>query len=507
MKSPSLVCAATLSSLTIKSRWSVLAALLLVVGGPNSTVRAQDSTEITALYGRGVHAFFAGQPSAAEQMFSECVAAGSNDPRVYYFLGISRLRQGRQYEADEDLRVGAMLEARDPGLRYGIGNALQRIQGPERITLEKFRREARVDKVQQRRLQTRDRYEQLRSREADVLHRSQPVPLEQLVEPSVEFQGTGQTPAVQPAAPATTPTVLPDPAPVVTPAPAVEPAPAVVQPAAEEDLFGMPAAEPVVETPAAETPAVEPAPAAEDDLFGPESAEPAPAETPADSGDIFGSDTAPATDPGPAPAEAAPAETSTAEPVVEADPFGATEAPTDAPPTIAVPTETEPATSAESAEETPVEESVPAAEDDPFGAAEASAAETVPVEEAPAEEVPAEAAPAEEAATETTEESSEADPFGADSAETDSTETEDTTDTADDSASEDPVAEEPTESAESTEDPFGASDAEEVDNEEQDTEESEEAADESAEDVETSDDGDDAPADEPAEEEDPFGGF
>lgn len=69
----------------------------------NAVLRAQDSTEITALYGRGVHAFFAGSTTKAEEAFAQCIAAGSTDPRVYYFRGISLLREGRQSEAEEDL--------------------------------------------------------------------------------------------------------------------------------------------------------------------------------------------------------------------------------------------------------------------------------------------------------------------------------------------------------------------------------------------------------------------
>src|SRR5262245_48701035 len=105
----------------------------LIVCASGVLAIAQDTTEITALYGRGVHAFFAGHLSEAEQMFTDCANSGSTDPRVYYFRGIARLRQGRQYEAEEDFKIGAAFEARDPGMRYGIGSALQRIQGPERV--------------------------------------------------------------------------------------------------------------------------------------------------------------------------------------------------------------------------------------------------------------------------------------------------------------------------------------------------------------------------------------
>jgi hypothetical protein len=96
------------------------------------------------LYGEGVQAYFHGDCSRAEQYLSGALEAASDDPRTYYFRALSLLRQGRIAEARGDMMVGAALEAQRPG-RYPVGEALIRVQGHDRLLLEKFRRQARLD--------------------------------------------------------------------------------------------------------------------------------------------------------------------------------------------------------------------------------------------------------------------------------------------------------------------------------------------------------------------------
>lgn len=319
----------------------------LSLSGNVHSLFAQGASEITAVYGRGVHAFFACNRDRADQLFSEVIQAGSRDPRVYYFRGLALLQQGRQYEAEDDFRMGAALEAQDPGRRYAIGTALQRIQGPARQTLERYRREGRLQKYQERRQQNQQRYEQLRSREPDVLHQDAPVLMEDLVLPSVERPAPPEveTGKIEESKPTPAPIAIP------TPAPPQEPAPSAPAVAPEMDPFGSPP--PQEPTPAEEDPFSEPAkteskpvPAAEpeDDLFGPADeptdSEPAVSQpsAPAVEEDLF-SDPAPApaaTQPTPAPTAPSPADdlfgaepTPTPEPAVaessEEDPFGGPE--------------------------------------------------------------------------------------------------------------------------------------------------------------------------------------
>ena len=254
-----------------------LAGVMLIAAAPQSS--AQNSTELMATYGRGVHAYFNGQVHEADRLFSQVINGGSSDPRVFYFRAMARLRSGRQQEAEFDMQMGAAYEARNPGVRHQISRALQRVQGTHRRTLEKYRRQARLNRLQERRQQTRDRYEQLQQRESTVLRREAPVPLEQLVEPSLILPGQAGTAA----APAEVPP------PTVTDSPPSEPA----KPAQPLD-------------PPAET----------DEDFD-------PFEEPADADDIF-TDPEPAEDPVEEPGEDDPfASTPSDTTETSSDPFGA----------------------------------------------------------------------------------------------------------------------------------------------------------------------------------------
>ncbi len=232
---------------------AVLLAVLFVGGlSWNTLARAASPPELAATYGRGVHAFFAHQSKSAEQHFSQVIQSGSTDPRVYYFRAMTRLRSGRQHEAEEDMRIGAAYEARNPGVRHAIGKALERVQGPHRRLLEQVRRQARLDRMQQRQQQTRQRYEQLRQRESEVLRSEVKVPLEQLLEPSMQSPAQVGVPsrlAVEASPPSPQ-------QPAITPGP--EPTETI-----DDDLFGAPD-----EMSDEELFDDTPEPAAEDDFFG-----------------------------------------------------------------------------------------------------------------------------------------------------------------------------------------------------------------------------------------------
>ncbi len=176
----------------------ILVLFSITCGQLTTEAQAQDTAEMSAVYGRGVHAYFANRMARSEQLFSQVVQAGSTDPRVYYFRAMTRLRTGRQYEAEDDMKIGAAYEARDPGSQHSIGIALQRVQGHGRRTLERFRREGRLNRVQQRRQQSRLRYEQLDQRGPQVLRSETPVQSNLLSEPSMQLivPGNSPTPAL-----------------------------------------------------------------------------------------------------------------------------------------------------------------------------------------------------------------------------------------------------------------------------------------------------------------------
>jgi hypothetical protein len=104
-----------------------------------SSVAAQrEQSDGDASYSRGVHAFFAGRYADAEGELSRATAMASTDPRPFYFRALCLIRLGRMDEARGNLEIGASLEAESPN-RFAVGTALQRVQGGDRLLLEKYR--------------------------------------------------------------------------------------------------------------------------------------------------------------------------------------------------------------------------------------------------------------------------------------------------------------------------------------------------------------------------------
>lgn len=102
-----------------------------------------DAAALDTLYGKGVHQFFRGDSAESIRTFSDCVAAGSRDPRVYYFRGLALAGAGRSDEAEADFAEAARIEAAGSG-GWDVARALERIQGPRRHLIEKHRLAARV---------------------------------------------------------------------------------------------------------------------------------------------------------------------------------------------------------------------------------------------------------------------------------------------------------------------------------------------------------------------------
>jgi hypothetical protein len=101
---------------------------------------AQDPLD--EMYGRAVHSYFRGDSMHAQELLNEVIAAGSQDPRAYYFRGLCQSQGG--YEAGAvDFERGAQLEIEGKKV-VNVGKALERIQGPARIEIEKARSKARL---------------------------------------------------------------------------------------------------------------------------------------------------------------------------------------------------------------------------------------------------------------------------------------------------------------------------------------------------------------------------
>ncbi len=164
--------------------------------------------QVAKLYNQGVDAYFGGRTCQAEALLSEAIQWNSQDPRAYYFRAFSLLRQGHVAEARGDMLVGAMLEAQSPH-RYAVGSALERIQGSDRLMLERFRCNARRNVVLQTSATEQlpphartPRPQTFNKSESSVLRENRIVPLEELLRPggprSIVEEPTSTSPPIPP---------------------------------------------------------------------------------------------------------------------------------------------------------------------------------------------------------------------------------------------------------------------------------------------------------------------
>ena len=198
--------------------------------------------------GSGMHAYHAGSFQQSIDDLTAAIEAGCQDPRAYYFRALAMLEQGREDEAVADMQEGALLESGGPG-GIVVGRSLERVQGRNRLMLERYRRRALIEQQARDQRRIEQRYTDLIESEPERLRQRRP---ETLLPP------TGSPP------PADAP---------VTPA---TPAPA----AGSDDPFGDPAA-----------PAGDPPMEGSDDPFATPSDDPFGVDSPAAGDDPFGGST------------------------------------------------------------------------------------------------------------------------------------------------------------------------------------------------------------------------
>ncbi len=109
-----------------------------------STALAQPSISNTTerLYGQGVHAYFAGHLDQAMVHFNQAASMGSQDPRVFYFRGLTHTSLGDGAAAKSDFDLGATYEANSTLRYYPVNQSLQRVQGYVRMQIEESRNQA-----------------------------------------------------------------------------------------------------------------------------------------------------------------------------------------------------------------------------------------------------------------------------------------------------------------------------------------------------------------------------
>jgi len=133
-------------------------------------------TEVAALarpYGAGVHAYFSGDAQRAYEDFTQAIEAGTSDPRAWYFRGLAALKLGRLDEAEADFSTGADRETEAEG-DWAVARSLERVQGRDRLALERHRVRARVAGLEQRRQRSEQRYSGIMSRQEEVQRERRP---------------------------------------------------------------------------------------------------------------------------------------------------------------------------------------------------------------------------------------------------------------------------------------------------------------------------------------------
>jgi uncharacterized protein (DUF3084 family) len=99
-----------------------------------------DPDRAERIFSDGLKAYFARDYADAEDQLIEAMKNNNQDARYVYFLGLARLQQGRIDAAQEDFRRAAALERQGlPDMRT-INAAFERVQGPERQMINRFRR-------------------------------------------------------------------------------------------------------------------------------------------------------------------------------------------------------------------------------------------------------------------------------------------------------------------------------------------------------------------------------
>lgn len=123
-------------------RVQLLSLMALIAVANGGMVVGQDPLD--EIYGRAVHSYFRGDLEKSRELLEEVIGAGSVDPRVFYFRGLATACCGDIESALPDFERAAELEIEGKKV-VNVGKALERIQGPNRVEIEKIRSRARLN--------------------------------------------------------------------------------------------------------------------------------------------------------------------------------------------------------------------------------------------------------------------------------------------------------------------------------------------------------------------------
>jgi len=158
-----------------------LLALAVVVAFERTAQAQSQNTILAQLYGQGVHAYYSGDSLKAYDLLSKAIDGGIKDPRAFYFRGLTAVASGREVEAEADYRAGAELEAKG-GFGTSVGQALSRIQGSHRMTIESMRQQAQLEHQAMAASKSKARYQNIESAGGAVL-REPPVTAPPIAKP------------------------------------------------------------------------------------------------------------------------------------------------------------------------------------------------------------------------------------------------------------------------------------------------------------------------------------
>lgn len=143
----------TKSSVGVEAGWRTMAAIVMVMAWTAGVETAsagpqQEDLAIRRIYADAVHAYFSSDYQRAYDDLTEAIAAGTGDPRAWYFRGLAALEMGRSDEAEADFEMAAEMEATAVG-DWPVARSLERIQGHKRLALERHRIRARVARLEE----------------------------------------------------------------------------------------------------------------------------------------------------------------------------------------------------------------------------------------------------------------------------------------------------------------------------------------------------------------------
>jgi hypothetical protein len=154
-----------------------LVALGAAVFGGSTTVAAEftgmEPVAVRDAIGGGIHAYHAGDYDRAYDALTNAIEAGTDDPRSYYFRGLAALKLGRTSEAEADFITGADREVSTGSIRR-VSQSLERVQGYDRLKLERFRARARLVGLQRDQEMYGRRYSAIEDASTEVRRRRRP---------------------------------------------------------------------------------------------------------------------------------------------------------------------------------------------------------------------------------------------------------------------------------------------------------------------------------------------